>query len=97
MTIEQLGKEISAIQEFIEIIQLPVISSKDYILRCYIETESLRKTKTVINGICKENGTKYQINDIRDLIVNGAPEVHENVNDLAYKIYQANKKSKARR
>lgn len=97
MTIETLEKEIAAIRDFIEVISLPVESDQDFVLRCYIETESISKTKSMISGKIMENGNKYQVNDIRDLIIKGADVADSRINDLAYRIYKANKKQSGRR
>lgn len=97
MNVDGLREEIKAIEEFIEIINLPVINEEDRILRHYIETESINKTKKLIGNILLPNGNRYQVNDIRDLILNGAAGADERVNDLAYRIYKANKKNGGRR
>lgn len=97
MNVDGLREEIKAIEEFIEIINLPVINEEDRILRHYIETESINKTKKLIGNILLPNGNRYQVNDIRDLILNGASGADERVNDLAYRIYKANKKNGGRR
>ena len=97
MNVDGLREEIKAIEEFIEIINLPVINEEDRILRHYIETESINKTKRLIGNILLPNGNRYQVNDIRDLILNGATGADERVNDLAYRIYKANKKNCGRR
>lgn len=97
MDVEGLKQEIKAIQEFIEIIELPVMNTEDKILRLYIQTESINKTKKLLGDILMPNGNKYQVNNIRDLILNGATGVDERVNDLAYRIYKANKKTCGRR
>lgn len=97
MNVDGLRKEIDAIEEFIEIINLPVVNEEDRILRHYIETESINKTKKLIGNILLPNGNRYQVNDIRDLILNGATGADERVNDLAYRIYKANKKNGGRR
>lgn len=97
MTVETLKEEINALQEYITILRLPVVNDKNFILMSYIKTESLAKTKKLINHCKMDNGNKYQLNDIRDLILNGAIEVDERVNDLAYSIYRANKKQSGSR
>ena len=97
MNVDGLREEIKAIEEFIEIINLPVINEEDRILRHYIETESINKTKKLIGNILLPNGNRYQVNDIRDLILNGASGADERVNDLAYRIDKANKKNGGRR
>ncbi len=97
MTIAQLDEEIQALKDFIKVIELPVASDKDFILRCYIETESLSKTKAKIGHITMDNGNRYQVNNIRDLILEGTPEADERINDLAYRIYKMNKKQAGRR
>lgn len=94
---EGLREEIKAIQEFIEIIELPVVNTEDKVLRFYIQTESINKTKKLLGDIVMPNGNRYQVNDIRDLILNGANGADERVNDLAYRIYKANKKNGGRR
>ena len=97
MNVEGLKEEIQAIQGFIEVIELPVANNEDRILRYYIETESLSKTKALIRDILLPSGNKYQLNDIRDLILKGAKGTDDRVNDLAYRIYKANKKHGGRR
>lgn len=97
MTVAELELEIKAIQEYIDVLNLPVANEKDFILRCYIETESLSKTKKCINHIVKPGGNKYQVNDIRDLILAEPTEADGIINDLAYKIYRANKRQSGRR
>lgn len=97
MNVKELEEEIQALKDFIKIIKLPIASNEDFILRTYIETESLSKTKSLIGHIKKDNGNKYQVNDIRDLINEGSSEAREEINDLAYRIYKANKKQAARR
>ncbi len=98
MTVEELKDEIHALQEYITILELPVLNDKDYILRSYIRTESLAKTKKLISHCRMSNGNKYQLNDIRDLVLNGVADIDNRINDLAYRIYQANKKqSRTRR
>lgn len=93
MTIEDLTKEIEQINHLIEILKVPVKNDIHFIYKTYIETEQLAKTKKKIDekGIVQENGNKYQINDISELISSNRTDVDEDTRKLAQKILNRNK------
>ena len=92
---ERLYEEIKEIESYIKVLDTQCINDEERVIKAYIMTEGLAKKKKEIDkqNIVMPSGKKYQINDIRDLVLRGVAGDHaEELNELAYRIYQTNKR-----
>lgn len=72
---------------------MPIENQEHFIFRAYIETESLERTRKLITeaNIKKDDGNKYQVNDISTFIYNGCQCVDKHTQEVARAILKRNR------
>lgn len=93
MRIEQVEQQLKELEKIRCILLKPIANTSHLIFRTYIETESLLKTKKIIDkhNIIQENGNKYQVNDISRFIESNRQDVDEATKKLAIKLLKQHK------
>ncbi|WP_069998238.1 hypothetical protein [Cellulosilyticum sp. I15G10I2] len=93
MTLDDVEKSIAELERIKAILSRPIENSIHLIFRAYIETEALSKTKKIIDtyDIRQEDGNKYQVNDISELLASDTEQVDHETKVLAQVILKKNK------
>lgn len=93
MKLEKIEQKIQELEQIKSILLKPILNPSHLIFRTYIETESLLKTKKIIDkqNIIQDNGNKYQVNDISKFIESNRKDVDEATKRLAVKILKQHK------
>ena len=92
MTLDEVRKQLKKLKKIQHVLQMPIENNQHFILRTYIETESLEKTRKLVTekNIRKEDGNKYQVNDISAFIARGCESVDNDTQEIAKSILKRN-------
>lgn len=92
MTLSEINKQISELKKIRDILLIPIVNEQHFIFRAYIETESLERTRKLVTeaNIRKEDGNKYQVNDISAFISKECACVDKDTQEVARTILRRN-------
>ena len=93
MKLKQVEQQIKELEDVKKVLEMPIENQSHLIYRAYVETESLLKTKAIIdsNNIFQSNGNKFQVNDISQFIEEEHPEVDKSTRKLAIRLLKKHK------
>lgn len=93
LTVNDVENNISELQRIKAILLRPVKNGIHMIFKTYIATEKLSETKKIIDlhGFRQEDGNKYQVNDISELLASDREEVDQETKELAQVILKKNR------
>lgn len=92
MTLGEVNEQIEKLKKIRDTLLIPIASKEHFIFRSYIETESLERTRKLVTeaNIKKDDGNKYQVNDISSFIAKECACVDPNTQEVARTILKRN-------
>ncbi len=92
MTIDEIEKNITFQNKILLILKEEPKSDEEFILKKYIELESIPKLKIAVQekGIRTPRGTIYQSNDLSAIIQSKPDNINMDIIQLAHKIFKSN-------
>ena len=92
MILSEVDEQIEKLKKIRDILLMPISNEEHFIFRAYIETESLERTRRMITeaNIKKDDGNKYQVNDISAFISQKCACVDKDTQEVARTILRRN-------